>query len=198
MYLDIFQQNVGLKLNSKYRVSLTSGKIFSIFIIAFAFYNMIQSGMIKKKDPMVIQRNIDEINRPQINMDKDNFFFSFSLTDDYEIFKEDLTIFKFKVFEVIVSQGGNKYMEVDKKHELCKLEDFSMPSELFSKTIDLNETYCLSNKTYSLKGFWDEDVFREIVVRIDACKNSSESEIVCKQKGMTRAMHHTYSQSFTW
>ena len=71
-YLDFFQQNVSLKLNGCYRISLLQGKLFSIGIMVFLLYNVLTSDMMNKINPTVQQSYIDsEI--PEIILTKENF-----------------------------------------------------------------------------------------------------------------------------
>ena len=72
-YLDFFQQNVSLKLNRRYRISLLSGKVLSFGIIIFLIYNVVESSMIKKENPIVIQQSFEDSEKPEIYLTAENF-----------------------------------------------------------------------------------------------------------------------------
>ena len=70
-YIDFFQQNISLKIKSKYRVSLIGGRFLSLGIIIFILYNAINSDMINKSNLIVLQQSIKTISRPAINLNED-------------------------------------------------------------------------------------------------------------------------------
>ena len=72
-YLDFFQQNVSLKLNHRYRVSLLSGKLLSLGIIIFLIYNAAASNMVKKENPIVLQQTLEDSEKPEILLNRKNF-----------------------------------------------------------------------------------------------------------------------------
>lgn len=72
-YLDFFQQNASLKLNGRYRISLVSGKLVSIGIIIFLLYNSVESNMIKKTNPIVLQQSFEDSEKPAILLTNENF-----------------------------------------------------------------------------------------------------------------------------
>ena len=75
-HLDFFQQNVILKLNGNYAVSLLPGKLFSIGIIMFLVYNFLESNMINKINPNVIQQSYTDSEIPEILLTNENFEYS--------------------------------------------------------------------------------------------------------------------------
>ena len=71
--LDFFQQTVSLSLKNRNRISLLSGKLISIGIIFFVIYNVFESNMIKKINPIVMERSIEDNNDPEIFLTQQNF-----------------------------------------------------------------------------------------------------------------------------
>lgn len=174
---DLFKQNVSLKLHSNFRVSLTIGKIFSFAVIVFMLYNFVESDMVQRTNPIVLQQSFEEDQRLTLNFTSKNILMVFGVTDDYNLIYDDPTIFNITSSKVIVV-NGSKSTFIDSKLEKCKTNHFERYPDFLTK-MNMNGTKCLSDD-FNLQGFWDESYLEFFVIEVKKCQNSSFSSIVCK------------------
>ena len=104
-YIDLFQQHITLKIKRRYRVSLFIGRLISFGIIIFLLYNAINSDMIKKTSPIVLQQLLKMDSRPKIELNPTNFFLAFGIADDVLYNPYDPTIYRFEVIQYNYKDG---------------------------------------------------------------------------------------------
>lgn len=191
-YLDLFQQNVYLKIKGKSRASLSFGKLFSIGIIIFLFYHVLTSDMIKLENPIVLQQLIKTQSRPEIKLNEENFLFAFSLSDDTSIFLPDPTIFNFQLVEttlidrIVVSE---RFYE----NELCTQNHFKNFPEL---SVPLKNLSCVKNPNITLKGYWDEKEIRYFSLKVNKCVNTTEESKCQSEEAINEYFQIRYFEAF--
>ena len=172
-YLDLFQQNISLKIKNRYRVSLLIGKLLSIAIILFMLYHALNSNMIKKINPIVLQQLLKSESRPKIDLTPGNFLFAFGISDDSSYYSYDPTIFNFEVIQYLYQKG--KYVEKKNiEFEPCNESNFKSFPGAFKSFIPDNLN-CIKNTNITLEGYWDENEMRFFSVYVKRCVNTSES-----------------------
>ena len=76
--VDLFLQPISLKHENKSKRSNGLGRMLSLFVFIFLFYNFITSDMIQKKNPKVLQQINESRIRPEIRLEKqEEFFFGY-------------------------------------------------------------------------------------------------------------------------
>ena len=172
-YLDLFQQNISLKIKSRYRVSLLIGKLLSIAIIIFMLYNALNSNMIKKVNPIVLQQLLKSVSRPKINLTPDNFLFAFGIGNDSSYYSYDPTFYTIEIIQSLYRKGEfveKKNIEFDP----CNENNFKNFPGAFKSVIPENLS-CIKNTNVTLEGYWDEDFLRFFSIYIKKCVNTTES-----------------------
>ena len=106
-FIDLFQQNVSLKLNNRFRVSISLGKILSVGIIIFLLYNFFNSDMLTKRNPNILYQSTELTNRPLINLSEKDFTLAFALQDSKNVYFEDPSIFSFQAIRYKVNDYNN-------------------------------------------------------------------------------------------
>lgn len=178
---DLFQQNVSLKLNNRFRFSITLGKIFSIGIIIFLLFNFFNSDMIRKRNPNILFQSTELATRPLITLSEKDFSLAFALQDVNSIYHEDPTIFNFEVISTKLEIESNFYNASVELIEKCPKSYFEKFDGYYEK-LQLGDAYCLKNKDIRLKGYWDEDEIEYLQINIKRCENSTVSMIICKNE----------------
>lgn len=176
--LDLFQQNVSLKLYNRYRVSITLGKALTIGIFLFILYNFFVSDMVKGTNPFVLQQLVQAEKRPEFNFNKENFAFSFAIVDANNIIVNDPTIFNFLAISMSAENGQNTQQRMVPT-ETCTSEYFQrFPG--FYEASNLTQATCIKNTNFSLRGYWDEERVEQLNVLVTKCINYTKSPIICK------------------
>lgn len=191
-YIDLFQQNISLKMKNKYRFSLIIGRFFSLGIIIFILYNAINSDMINKTNPIVLQESLKNGTRPNIELNKDNFLLAFAISDDYSYYPHDPTIFNFALSLTTYKNGNYSYEQID--FELCNqssLTNFNLVSDL-----DLLYLFCMKVPNFTLKGYWDEKEMTFLTIDLKRCINNSESNICKSEKEINEFFKIKYLNFF--
>jgi hypothetical protein len=93
-FLDLFQQNISLKLYNRSRISIALGKFLSLIIYAFLLYNFAASDMITKSNPIVLQNSMQSLQRPTMEFTNENFIIAFAVVDSFNVIQYDPTIFR--------------------------------------------------------------------------------------------------------
>lgn len=175
--IDLFQQNVGLKLKKNFRVSITLGKFLSILILSLIFYNFLYSDLVQRTNPIVLQQPFEEDERLELNFTPEKILIVFGLTDDYNKIYDDPTIFTITARQAHVVNGSNTTF-TEKKLENCNLKNFKRYSYLYQK-MDMKGSKCL-NDSFKIKGFWDEPDLYYIEFLVNRCVNNTNSDRICK------------------
>ena len=180
-YLDLFQQNVSLKLQSKYRVSSLIGKNLSFAILLFMLYNFMFCDMIQKTNPIVLQQSLETLHRPKIIFSSSSMQLLFALIDfENNILPIDPSIFNFVVFQTNV-KNGSKTFPVQKSTKNCSNEDFPRFPDIIHK-MNLDHSSCLADPNFYVRGYWDEPELDFLRISLERCVNSSSSEVVCRSE----------------
>ena len=178
--LDLFQQNVSLKLNNSYRVSITLGKLFTVGIFIFMLYNFFASDMIMRINPIVLQQVVQVEKRPKFDFNKENIVFSLAIVNKNNEIQNDPTIFDIYALQMFAENGRNaqqSFVETEK----CTADYFERFPGYF-ESANLTFATCIKNNNFSISGYWDEDKVQQLNIIAMKCSNSSQSSLVCKSK----------------
>lgn len=175
--IDLFQQNVGLKLKKNFRVSIGLGKLFSIFILGLIFYNFLFSDLVQRTNPIVLQQPFEDDQRLELEFAPQNILMIFGVTDDYNKIYDDPTIFTITARQAHVLNGSNITFS-EKRLQNCNLDHFERYSSLYQK-MDLQGSKCLTD-SFKIKGFWDESDLYYMEFLVNRCINNTDNNITCK------------------
>ena len=136
------------------------------------------SDMLKKVNPIVLIQSAETEVRPSFLFTGNDIFFAFSIADNYQDYPPDSSIMTFTVSQV---SGENGFITNEEKKELrqCTGQDFARFPK-YQNGFKFDNLLCLKNKTFNLNGFWDEPKMNYLLVHVEKCINSTESEIICK------------------
>lgn len=178
--LDLFQQNVSLKLNNRYRVSITLGKILTVGIFVFMLYNFIASDMIMRANPLVIQQVVQVDTRPKFDFNKENIVLSLAIVDRNNEIQSDSSIFDIYAMRTLAHNGRNSqqsFLETEK----CTADYFKRFPDYFENT-NRSLATCIKNNNFSISGYWDEEKVEQLNIIVMKCSNSSQTGITCKSQ----------------
>lgn len=179
-FMDLFQQNVSLKIQNRHRVSISLGKIFTVGIFIFLLYNFFVSDMIMRVNPNVLQQLIQNNKRPEFNFNKENLVFSFAVVDPANKIYHEPSIFNILPIRTAGKNGVNTEQEI-LETEYCTPDHFRrFPS--FFENANMSYALCLKNQNFTVKGYWDEESVEQMNVVVVRCSNNTQYGNICKSK----------------
>lgn len=178
-------------INRKTEYKTLTGGILSILLIIFYIMACIVFGeeLIKKQNPTVLISSIFQNEPEQFNLTKKNFGFFVGLQgSDYEYYI-DPTVYNLKMRlrtkrSYLDDKGKfqNEYKSKTFLLEKCDLEKNFPNFKNEFKDNDLNNLLCAPKEINEiiLQGSFDNSLYRWFDFSVRICKNSTESDIICK------------------
>lgn len=131
MLVDIFRFPVQLHMRNHASTFTKSGKIFTMLILSYICYALIESNSFTKKNPKVSNQDLKTQGRPHLNIGKGDLGLIFGLTDEGNNFHADFSIFSFKLKQMYANFSSGEHAETEIKLKLCQPEDLLVDSEFF-------------------------------------------------------------------
>ena len=171
---DLFKQPFFLHINSKDRVTSSTGLAFSLMIYILLLLYFSKCDIFYKDSPKILDQADSQSNRPYILM-KDQFFLV-SVMDGNSINYIDPTIFSIDIVNYhSIANGSNGYSNVyigRKSMHVCNQSDFPFDPTVLQR-LSLNQSFCLDNNTLELEGYWDESSIKYARIMIGRCNNKT-------------------------
>ena len=181
-FFDIFKAPLNFKINGKKNYSTRLGSLMSFLIWLFIAISFFQSDFFLKEHPHMSSQSIVGSARPYLRFDKSNMTFFIRVTNDNSTADVDPTYFSIIIYNIFVNNTSHNVITVDKKEtKVCDEKDFDNPQ--FFKDYGLTNATCAAeNQTFESGGYWTEPLVSYVRLLMAPCKNSSDSEIVCKSQ----------------
>lgn len=187
--IDIFGEPMKIKLNNQFFIQTGIGGILTLLtiLLVLIFTWFIGRDIIYKEKPIsYVQTDMFE-KFLNINITKNNFPFSFTMTDDDNVPLVDfsyLTI-KFYSVEYVLDEISDSFTLKNKTEiptRFCKYEDFPLLTEKQFENTQLGLTLCpnIENYSFNLYGYWNEEKISYLQISIEGCKNNTNSNLICK------------------
>ncbi len=182
--IDIFKIPFLLSFKNRKQSSTCLGSFFSLSILALVIYLFINSDMVLKINPQVIDQITTNDHAPSIELNHHNFEIAAGVADSFGIGFSDPTIFKIKFIHVHIDlfasdkSNKTKVIEIFQVND-CSEKSFSEPNT-FSELVLANYT-CIKNEGFELEGGFEEKFVQSVVVMISYCNNKTDG-VVCKSQ----------------
>ena len=167
IFLDLFQSPLSLYFDESDKRGSLIGFVFSLMIYIYLLFSFATSDLFFKNSPIaVIQSNqIPQAKRVSFN---DKTLITMAVTDVFNKRYIDETIF------TIQFRYLNATSMVIKKISPCTSKDVYYNESLFD-FFQLENAYCLENKSFDLEGYWDESHMNYVAINIYECNNISNN-----------------------
>lgn len=167
IFLDLFQSPLSLYFSGSDRRGSIIGFVFSLMIYIYLLFSFVTSDLFIKNSPIaVIQSNqIPQSKKVSFN---EKTLIAIAVTDTFNKRYIDETIF------TIQFRYLNATNMVIKKMLPCTTNDVYYNKSLFHR-YELENAYCLENKSFDLEGYWDESHLNYVAVNIYECNNVSSN-----------------------
>lgn len=171
-YVDLFRLPNLLYFDGHTKRTSWVGISSSLAIYIFLFYTFLQSDLFEKKAPYVVLQSNQISHSQRVNINE-NFLIAISVRDSTGQRYFDETYFSI-TFKYSTSAIESEY----KTLVPCTLEDAQNNMTLYV-LLGMENSYCLKNKTFSLEGFWNEEMINFVTISISQCENET-SEVKCQ------------------
>jgi hypothetical protein len=174
--IDIFGEKVELNLNLKNTSQTIVGGIFTLITIGFVLVGawLIGRDIIYHEAPLVILEDQLFSHRPKLNLDSQNLPIAITLQDYDQKSWIIPNYFKFEIFESVVYNNNMTSYAFFYNYTLCKKENFpNYSNEYFDKS-GLANYLCVENQNFTIQGYWDDILIRQLYVRIRLCNNETD------------------------
>ena len=171
-YIDLFRIPILLYFRGYTKRASGLGILFSLGIYIFLIYSFVHSDFLSKKSPIVVTQTIQNEHAKRIDFN-DRVLLIVALQDSAGRRYIDDTIFNIK-FKYSVSPTSASFKTLSP----CTLKDVSFNESLFQQ-LQMDNAFCLQNKSFYLEGSWDEPNVQYVTLNIYPCYNSSNQK-TCK------------------
>ena len=180
-FLDFFKTPIAFSFAKKTKRATTIGVFCSIFVIIFLLINFTQSDIFQKKSPYVISQTVTYPQSKPIFF-QENTLLYVTLADAASKNYIDPTIFTvtFDIFHLEVNANA-EFTVLEKNSEVlkpCTMEDVYWDTSIYYE-LGMKNGLCLQNKTFKLRGFWDEDEVYYAKAQLFKCNNATSNN-TCK------------------
>ena len=183
-FIDILKTPTSLQIDGNEKNSTFFSQFFSMGIIAFLLYTIIQSDLVKKTNPIQTNQTYEPNIRPQSNLTREMMTLAFALVDGFDnrVYELDPTMFTYTVNNTFITNTptGSLYNRVNMPIERCTDNDFSKFPEKVEE-LNMKGAFCMKgNWEIELKGYFDEKILNYLQIFLLKCVNSTTSNVICK------------------
>jgi len=189
--IDFFGIKPKIMIDKSYKHKTLLGGIITIFISILILLGFIHFGreLIDKINPTVISSGFYQSNPDEYILKPDNFNFFIGIQNKNSEYYVDPSLVKLDAkyisFTRKIIDGKIDWTPVERSlnMEPCVLERHFQDFKQEFTGLPLSDLYCLNPNDYkniSLAGSWGEDLFNLLAFHVSPCKNSTESNIICK------------------
>jgi hypothetical protein len=185
--IDFYGEPMKILLNKKFFIQTSIGGFLTILTVMLVFiftWFIGQDILFKEKPISYIQKDINE-KFLNINITKNNFPFSFTLTDDDNVPLVDFSYLTIKFYEIqygldLETEVFSLLKRTEHPYKFCNYSDFPLINSQQFDDSQLKSTLCPKNNNFNLYGYWNEEKVNYLQISIEGCNNFTNSEIVCK------------------
>ena len=180
-YFDLFPTHITFFFNKRYRRSTKIGSISSIGLIILLIINFSQSDIFQKKSPYVVSQTLTNLHARPIFF-TDHTLMTISRADDNNVNYIDPSLFSvnFTIYHLKTDETGVFALDyqISSAMQACEASDVAYDPTLIMR-LGLTNAFCLTNKTFKLEGYWDENEIYYAEADLYPCDNAT-SQLPCK------------------
>ena len=179
-HFDMFQSNISLFFNNRIKRSSKIGFILTLILIIILSCFFSQTDMFLKKSPFVVSQRITNIHAPPVRFDQ-NHVLVLNLNDDNNTNFYDPSIFTmtYTIYHLKVDANGT-FREIDHRVlDLILCQEKPLTDISLFESLGLKDALCLTNDTFEVEGYWDENEVYYAQAELYLCDNMT-SNITCK------------------
>ena len=174
--LDFFKVPFPLLIGGRQKFPSGLGSLFTFLMLVYFIYMIIESNMLLKVNPSVIDQTLPQKTSAQISLNFHNFNLAFAIADQLNRALIDPSMFTVRLANGLIetdNQTNEKYVKDFFQTELhiCNSSDFSDPKDF--KSMGLKNYYCPDQRIFNLVGDYGEDVIQGLTITVEVCNNDT-------------------------
>ena len=182
--VDLFGKEPDIYYKGKQRKTTWVGRILTwiyiSFYIFFFIYKLVR--MFNRLDVTFSETNGSTGGLPSIHLNKEIFSYGLALEGpggipllDEEIYNAEVILTGLKTINGIPNPIYHKI-----PFEKCDINDFGENFKKFTKTMNLEQFYCIKNFDHDLEGYTAAENFTTLIININKCHNQTRDHRPCK------------------
>ena len=182
--VDLFGKEPDIYYKGKQRKTTWVGRILTwiyiSFYIFFFIYKLVR--MFNRLDVTFSETNGSTGGLPSIHLNKEIFSYGLALEGlggmpllDEEIYNAEVILTGLKTINGIPNQIYHKI-----PFEKCDINDFGENFKKFTKTMNLEQFYCIKNFDHDLEGYTAAENFTTLIININKCHHQTRDHRPCK------------------
>lgn len=190
--IDIFGIRTEFQINNKSKFQTRSGGLFTLLFIGFFLFLLFELGgdIVYHKNPALGISQIYTPSPAETLVSRNGYFFMLGLQDSNSNHFIDPSIYNITCHNGVRNVTTGEYSKTPIPLEPCTTDH--LPDDPQLKTyfetlvggVDyLKNIYCIKrgyDNIFSIKGEWDQEIFKYLQVKIYSCANSSDQ--ICKDE----------------
>ena len=182
--VDLFGKEPDIYYKGKQRKTTWVGRILTwiyiSFYIFFFIYKLVR--MFNRLDVTFSETNGSTGGLPSIHLNKEIFSYGLALEGpggmpllDEEIYNAEVILTGLKTINGIPNPIYHKI-----PFEKCDINDFGENFKKFTKTMNLEQFYCIKNFDHDLEGYTAAENFTTLIININKCHHQTRDHRPCK------------------
>ena len=172
---DLFKVPIDIYFNGKYLRSSLLGSVCSLLIFTYLIFQFSTSEFFEKKSPNVVMQSLKQSNAKRIDFNFQNPLIM-AVADYSDTYHK---LYDPSIFNVMIVNSNNGKLNL-LETKRCAYEDLPVDKIYFNK-MNLENTFCLKNKTFFLEGYIDETNLTWLQIYVYPCNNFT-SMVTCRSQ----------------
>ena len=179
--VNLFRVPIRLKIRSKDYFSSGIGEFLSLLIYAYLLNSLITSDVFTKKNPNILEKEVDNSKTFWYNFTERNFIFGAMVSDSLDVgFELDPKIATFMASYNTFTGSNTKNTFIKLPLVLCKN---TYAKNAFPQLITQYPSgYCLPNPRFLIGGYFDEVKTSSLEVILKMCVNGTSNNNSCRSQ----------------
>jgi hypothetical protein len=175
-FIDIYGEKIELNINNKNKSPSIVGGILTVVTIGFVLGCAWTIGrdIFYHEVPIITLEDQLFTHRPKLILDSQSLPMAMTLQDYNQKSWDIPNFFKFEIFESIVYNNNFTTAYFFHNFSNCKYENFPNYSKDYFDKSGLANYLCVKNQNFTIEGYWDDVLLRQLFIRIRLCDNQTD------------------------
>ena len=189
--IDIFGDNIKLTIKKQETTKTLVGGLTTLLLIGsiIALFVMMSLDILQKQKPIITIENQIQPLHPNLTLTNSTLPISIVLQDAYmnNFYTPEIFTMEAKSITIVIGDNGTTTTIENLQYVLCEPSHFPLLTNDSFYSSGLHFYYCLKSQNVSIGGFYDAKYTKYLALNVKACRNSSDSNVICAQEEEIKA-----------
>jgi hypothetical protein len=145
--------------------------------------------ILQKQKPIITIENQIQPLHPNLTLTNSTLAISIVLQDAYmnNFYTPEIFTMEAQSITIVIGDNGTTTTIENLQYVLCEPNHFPLLTNDSFYSSGLNFYYCLKSQNVSIGGFYDAKYTKYLALNVKACRNSSDSNVICAQEEEIKA-----------